>query len=67
MKEQMRKSHADLVEQGFMTKLKDMSEKTRKFIESAPFPWRTVAKEDSIHGSGSHHDWIESYPSKGRE
>ena len=52
MKEQMRKSHAELVEQGFMTKLRDMSEKTRKSIESAPFlhyhPWRIVAKEDSI-------------------
>ena len=52
MKEQMRKSHADLVEQGFMTLLHEMPENINQLLTNASFlhyhPWRIVAKEDSI-------------------
>ena len=52
MKEQMIKSHAELVEQGFMSRLHDMPEKIKELINNAPFlhyhPWRIVSKEDSI-------------------
>ena len=52
VKEGMRKVHADLVEKGFMVKLKEMSDKKKKLIKNAPFqhynPWRLVLKMDSM-------------------
>ena len=52
MKEQIRKSHADLVEQGFMTLLHEMPENIKQLLTTASFlhyhPRRIVAKEDSI-------------------
>ena len=52
MKDQMRKSHSELVDQGFMTKLKEMPDRIQTLLSCAPFlhyhPWRIVAKEDSI-------------------
>ena len=51
-KEGMRKTHKDLVEKGFMSKLSDLPPEGREIIENAPFthamPWRAVFKEDSL-------------------
>ena len=52
VKEGMRKVHKDLVEKGFMVKLRDIDPVKRKLVESAPFqhynPWRLVMKMDSV-------------------
>ena len=51
IKEAMRAVHLDLVEQGFISLLSDLSEEIQKEILSGAFrqylPWRGVAKEDS--------------------
>jgi len=48
----MRAVHKDLVDRGFMIKLENINEHTRKLIEEAPFqhfnPWRLVMKMDSV-------------------
>ena len=52
MKDQMRKSNAELVTQGFISKLKDLPERIKNLILVALFlhyhPWRVVSKEDFI-------------------
>ena len=52
VKEGMRKVHQELVERGFMIRLKNSSDQIREIIDTSPVlhyhPWRTVAKEDSI-------------------
>ena len=52
MKDQMRKSNAELVTQGFISKLKDLPKRIKNLILVALFlhyhPWRIVSKEDFI-------------------
>ena len=49
---EMRKAHQELVDRGFMIRLKDLDQKVQDRIKNAPFqhyyPWRTVEKADSI-------------------
>jgi len=51
-KEKMKEAHADLVSKGFMAKLDDLPKEVRDKVSGAPFlhyyPWRIVAKEDSV-------------------
>ena len=51
-KEKMKEAHVDLVSKGFMAKLDDLPKEVRDKVSGAPFlhyyPWRIVAKEDSV-------------------
>lgn len=52
MKESMREVHRDLVKQGFITRLSDLSKEIQRMIKESPFmhfyPWRMVIKPDSV-------------------
>ena len=52
LKEGMRKTHAELVSKGFMTRLSEIPQDEQDYIVNADFnhylPWTIVAKEDSL-------------------